>query len=71
MSLQLSTETEPKGPLTSSSERSSGDAEALNNAHIVATQPSTDEVPDGGLIAWTQVIMGHLVIFNCWGYITS
>ncbi|KAM5343376.1 hypothetical protein ACJ41O_011913 [Fusarium nematophilum] len=29
------------------------------------------DVPDGGLVAWTQVAMGHLVIFNCWGYITS
>jgi hypothetical protein len=22
--------------------------------------------PDGGLIAWTQVAMGHLVIMNTW-----
>ncbi|TIC91547.1 Riboflavin transporter MCH5 [Colletotrichum higginsianum] len=29
------------------------------------------DTPDGGLLAWTQVAMGHLVIFNCWGYITS
>lgn len=28
-------------------------------------------VPDGGLVDWTQVLAGHLVIFNCWGYITS
>ncbi|KAF6818055.1 MFS monocarboxylate transporter [Colletotrichum plurivorum] len=34
-------------------------------------QRQYDEVPDGGLVAWTQVAMGHLVIFNCWGYITS
>ncbi|KAI9662543.1 MAG: hypothetical protein M1821_008710 [Bathelium mastoideum] len=27
--------------------------------------------PDGGLLAWTQAIMGHLVIFNTWGYIAS
>ncbi|KAI9881175.1 MAG: hypothetical protein M1830_007153 [Pleopsidium flavum] len=27
--------------------------------------------PDGGLKAWTQVLMGHLVIFNTWGYINS
>lgn len=27
--------------------------------------------PDGGLKAWTQVIAGHLVVFNCWGYINS
>ncbi len=27
--------------------------------------------PDGGLAAWTQVLMGHLIIFNTWGYINS
>ncbi len=30
-----------------------------------------EKVPEGGLVAWIQVAMGHLVIFNCWGYITS
>lgn len=27
--------------------------------------------PDGGLVAWTQVVCGHLIIFNTWGYIVS
>lgn len=27
--------------------------------------------PDGGLKAWTQALMGHLVVFNTWGYINS
>lgn len=27
--------------------------------------------PDGGLQAWTQVLMGHLVIFNAWGFVSS
>lgn len=27
--------------------------------------------PDGGLKAWTQAVMGHLVAFNTWGYIAS
>ena len=27
--------------------------------------------PDGGLTAWTQALMGHLVVFNVWGYINS
>ena len=27
--------------------------------------------PDGGLVAWTQVACGHLIIFNTWGYIVS
>ncbi|KAJ6180368.1 Major facilitator superfamily domain general substrate transporter [Penicillium mononematosum] len=30
-----------------------------------------NEIPDGGLLAWTQVLTGHLVVFNVWGYITS
>ena len=34
-------------------------------------QTHDDIPPDGGFAAWTQVGMGHLVIFNCWGYITS
>ncbi|CAG8273197.1 unnamed protein product [Penicillium salamii] len=29
------------------------------------------DIPDGGLVAWTQVLTGHLVVFNIWGYITS
>ncbi|KAI9877427.1 MAG: hypothetical protein M1830_003912, partial [Pleopsidium flavum] len=27
--------------------------------------------PDGGRIAWTQSLMGHLIVFNTWGYINS
>lgn len=27
--------------------------------------------PDGGLTAWTQAAMGHLVIFNTWGFVSS
>lgn len=27
--------------------------------------------PDGGLTAWTQAVVGHLVVFNTWGYINS
>ena len=27
--------------------------------------------PDGGLHAWTQAVMGHLVVFNVWGYINT
>lgn len=30
-----------------------------------------NQIPDGGLVAWTQVLTGHLVVFNVWGYITS
>lgn len=27
--------------------------------------------PDGGTQAWVQVLMGHLVMINSWGYLTS
>ena len=27
--------------------------------------------PDGGLQAWTQLLLAHLTIFNTWGYINS
>lgn len=27
--------------------------------------------PDGGLKAWLQIVAGHLVVFNTWGYIIS
>ncbi|KAI5457481.1 putative translation releasing factor RF-1 [Mariannaea sp. PMI_226] len=29
------------------------------------------EPPDGGLRAWLQVVAGHLVVFNAWGYTIS
>lgn len=33
--------------------------------------PSPPPPPDGGLRAWTQVLMAHLVLINSWGYLTS
>lgn len=27
--------------------------------------------PDGGTTAWLQVLCGHLIVFNAWGYINS
>ena len=41
--------------------------------HSLTIEPSQtyEPPPDGGLEAWTQVIMGHLVLFNSWGYLTS
>ena len=35
------------------------------------TEKGADPPPDGGLQAWTQAFMGHLVVFNSWGYLTS
>ena len=49
----------------------------LNNSDV--GPPSTSEPkaaptsgpPDGGLQAWNQVLVAHLVVFNTWGYINS
>ena len=43
-------------------------------ADQTALQPSDDDPgppPDGGLRAWSQVLMGHLVLINGWGYLNS
>ena len=33
--------------------------------------PEHEPPPDGGLVAWTQVLMGHLLVINGFGYISS
>ena len=33
--------------------------------------PEIEPPPDGGLLAWTQVLMGHLLVINGFGYISS
>jgi predicted MFS family arabinose efflux permease len=38
-----------------------------SNASLIDPGPP----PDGGTKAWTQALMGHLVIFNTWGMIAS
>ncbi|KAL7764827.1 hypothetical protein ACKLNR_005972 [Fusarium oxysporum f. sp. zingiberi] len=35
------------------------------------TTEDPGEPPDGGLQAWLQVVTGHLVAFNSWGYLIS
>ncbi|KAJ5189705.1 Major facilitator superfamily domain general substrate transporter [Penicillium cf. griseofulvum] len=43
------------------------DSESLHNRRSSLIEPP----PDGGAKAWTQAVMGHLVVFNTWGYIAS
>jgi hypothetical protein len=38
-----------------------------SNASLIDLDPP----PDGGIKAWSQALMGHLVIFNTWGMIAS
>ncbi|CAG8878180.1 unnamed protein product [Penicillium nalgiovense] len=37
----------------------------------LSPSPVVPPPPDGGVKAWTQAVMGHLVAFNTWGYIAS
>ncbi|MCJ1485962.1 hypothetical protein MMC06_006138 [Schaereria dolodes] len=43
----------------------------LNRLRTISSRTREPPPPDGGLTAWTQALMGHLVIFNTWGYINS
>ncbi|KAI4211284.1 MAG: hypothetical protein LQ351_005968 [Letrouitia transgressa] len=36
-----------------------------------STIPNAEPPPNGGLVAWTQVVMGHLLVFNGFGYVSS
>jgi MFS family permease len=51
------------GPL----EPSLPDTDRSNEPTVLLTPPP----PDGGVKAWTQVLMGHLVLINGWGYLSS
>ncbi|KAE8144875.1 major facilitator superfamily domain-containing protein [Aspergillus avenaceus] len=47
---------------------------ASRTLSVVRTRESGKDLgppPDGGFLAWSQVALGHLVIFNTWGYINS
>ncbi|CCT73259.1 related to monocarboxylate transporter 4 [Fusarium fujikuroi IMI 58289] len=47
---------------------SEGNKDEENQA---CTTDDPGEPPDGGLQAWLQVVTGHLVAFNSWGYLIS
>ncbi|GAB1211119.1 hypothetical protein ATERTT37_000231 [Aspergillus terreus] len=47
---------------------------ASRTLSLVRTRESGKDIgppPDGGFKAWSQVALGHFVIFNTWGYINS
>ncbi|KAI9375883.1 major facilitator superfamily domain-containing protein [Aspergillus egyptiacus] len=33
--------------------------------------PGIGDAPDGGITAWLQVLCGHLIVFNVWGFVNS
>ncbi|OAA34182.1 Major facilitator superfamily domain, general substrate transporter [Metarhizium rileyi] len=50
--------------------------EAVHPEELIARISTIDRAyqaspPDGGLRAWCQVLAGHLVVFNTWGYMIS
>lgn len=38
---------------------------------IATTIPPLAPPPDGGRVAWSQVLAAHLVVFNTWGFVIS
>ena len=47
--------------------------QARETPSVVQIDPKSDigQPPDGGRRAWTMALMGHLMVFNTWGYINS
>ncbi|KAH8657889.1 major facilitator superfamily domain-containing protein [Xylariales sp. PMI_506] len=48
-------------------ERGLGDIDSSIEIKDTSISDETDAPPDGGLVAWTQVLLMHLVFFNTWG----
>ncbi|MCJ1380088.1 hypothetical protein MMC17_003191 [Xylographa soralifera] len=47
------------------------DTIALTSTMSLKPSTASPSPPDGGLLAWSQVLAGHLVAFNSWGYVNS
>ncbi|KAI8715921.1 RF-PROK-I domain-containing protein [Fusarium sp. LHS14.1] len=66
-------DTDPESSLEKKLRSSDDDiSSTLNGDESDQTCPiDPGEPPDGGLRAWLQVVTGHLVAFNSWGYLIS
>lgn len=42
-----------------------------SESDVSPVEKSSSPPPDGGTKAWSQAFMGHLVLINSWGYLTS
>lgn len=60
-----------KGIAHALEDRETGMDRIISRITSRASYPDPGPPPDGGLQAWTQALMGHLVVFNTWGYIIS
>lgn len=38
----------------------------VTGAGVIPSQPKPDDVPDGGALAWLQVVGSWLLFFNSW-----
>ncbi|RPA84376.1 MFS general substrate transporter [Ascobolus immersus RN42] len=63
----------PTKPTNDPLDSTTSDSDTSKPPTITSTPLSQDvgPPPDGGLTAWAQVFMGHLVLINSWGYLTS
>ncbi|TVY81309.1 Aspyridones efflux protein apdF [Lachnellula suecica] len=48
-----------------------GKGDAVTRTSTKSSWKDPGPPPDGGIGAWTQAILGHLVIMNTWGFINS
>ena len=55
-------------PTSAATAEASSDA---TNEKAIAGGVAIGPPPDGGLFAWSQVLAGHLVAFNAWGFMNS
>ncbi|KAJ9291074.1 hypothetical protein DTO021C3_1290 [Paecilomyces variotii] len=44
---------------------------SISEPTLVVPLSSHPPPPNGGIVAWRQVLAGHLVVFNTWGYANS
>ncbi|KAH6604468.1 peptide chain release factor 1 [Trichoderma cornu-damae] len=66
--------TDGEATLEPKTDMKSHKAQQMPSVGVSATTdaaPVIEPPPDGGLTAWLQIVAGHLVVFNTWGYIIS
>lgn len=59
-------ELEDNGMAEKDLEDNSMPAETPDSSPIIRKPPQNDEIPDGGLIAWSQVAGSFFLFFNSW-----
>ena len=60
-----------KGEVENTNDSFRGIRQVLNRTRSNKSYVDPGPPPDGGLQAWTQLVLAHLTVFNTWGYINS